>query len=314
MKRILLSLSSIIVALLLISFITFCLMNASADDPIALKFQLVGADADANLIEVLRAEAGLDKPFLERYFIWLFGILKGDFGKSVFYGSPVKNLMVAALPNTLTLVFSSMLVSMAIVLPLSLYAAFHHNRWADYIIRLLSMMAISLPSFWVGLILMYVFALKLQLLTITNNSGLEGLILPTFTLAIWVSGLYIRRLRATFLEEMNKDYIIGAKALGIKDRTIIRHYLLPNAMLSVLSMLGVTIGGLLGGATIIETIFGWRGIGYLMVQGIISRDYPIMQAYILWAAGIYIIVNFLVDVLINSLLPNYVLKRRDACE
>lgn len=302
-RKHILSILSLISALFFISLVTFALMNASADDPIALKLQLLGADAGEELLKQLREEAGLHKSFWSRYLDWLGHIVRGSFGISIFYGLPVKTLMAEALPKTIILVFSSFILSVIIALPLSLWSVYRHNRFADYIIRILSMIGISLPSFWVGLILMYFFALKLQWLAVTENDGIKGLILPSLTLAIWVSGLYIRRLRAVFLEEMGKDYITGARALGVSERKVVRSYLFPNALLAILPMIGVTLGGLLGGATVIETIFGWRGIGYLMVQGIVSRDYPLMQGYILWAATIYITVNYLVDVLTKSLVP-----------
>ncbi len=309
MKKYIIAVGGLGIALLLISFITFSFMNLSVDDPIVMKMQALGANADAALIEQLREEAGLNEPFLVRYFTWLGMVLQGNLGTSIFFGSSVATLMAEALPRTITLVLAAALLSAVISLPLSLYAALHHNRLSDYIIRVLSMVGISMPVFWVALLLMYVFALRLQWLSVTDNEGITGLILPSLTLAIWVSSLYIRRLRASFLEELGKDYIIGAKALGLSNKKLILSYVIPNGILSILPMLGITIGALLGGATIIENIFGWRGIGYLMVQAIITRDYPLMQGYILWAASVYIIINFLMDLIIARLVPASLLHK-----
>lgn len=303
---------SIFASLLLISFITFGLMNLSADDPIAMKMQMLGANYDADLIVKLRNDTGLDEPFLIRYGSWLFNLLQGNFGNSIFYGAPVITLLAEALPNTIILVLAAVIISVVISLPLSLWATLHHNRLADYVIRLISMVGISMPSFLLGLILMYIFALKLQWLRVTENSGITGLILPAITLAIWISALYIRRLRASFLEELNKDYIVGVRALGLRQKKIIFSYLIPNGLISVLPMIGVTLGSLLGGATIIETIFGWHGIGYLMVQAILTRDYPLMQGYIIWAASIFIIINVMVEQLIALLMPyDHIARRND---
>ena len=314
MKKYINSISGIALALLLISFVTFSLMNFSADDPIAMKMQALGANVDPALIEQLREETGLNRPFLVRYFDWLGQVLQGNLGQSIFFGAPVEELMGEALPKTVILVLVAAILSALISLPASLYASLHHNSVSDYFIRILSMIGISLPSFWMALLLMYVFALELQWLSVTNNEGVEGIILPALTLAIWVSGLYIRRLRASFLEELGKDYIVGARALGLSDKKIILSYLVPNGILFILPMLGITIGILLGGATIIETIFGWRGIGYLMVQAIISRDYPLMQGYILWTASIYIAINCLMDFLIAKLVPSSLLCKGGADE
>lgn len=298
----------IVLALLLISFITFLLTNISADDPIVMKFQHLGASLDAELLKSLRTEAGLDKPFFERYMNWLLAVLEGDLGTSIFYGLPVWSLMVDALPKTLALVFMSLGMATIIALPLSILSATHRNSLVDILVRIFSLVSISLPSFWVGLILLYIFALQLQLVTVTNTSGIAGLVLPALTLAIWIAGLYIRRLRAALLEELGKDYVIGAKALGLSKRTIIYSYVLPNVGITILPMLGITIGSLLGGATIIETIFGWQGIGYLMVQGITTRDYPLMQGYILWAASMYLFLNTFMELLVNYLMPQRHMK------
>lgn len=289
--------------MLLMIFITFVLMHMVPTDPVELKFHLAGVTVDSELADAMRAELGLDQPFWVQYGTWVVNILHGNLGHSVFYTMPVTELMSDALPNTLLLVGTSLVVGLSISLVLGYLSATRQNTILDAIIRFTSFICLSWPTFWLALLLIYIFSVKLRLISTDVSTGVAVLILPTITLAIWVSGLYIRRFRTVFLEEFSKDYIRGARALGLSESMIFKRYIAPNVMIQILPMLGVTIGTMLGGTVIVETIFGWRGMGYLMVKAIISSDYALIQGYVLWAVFVYMGINFIVDLIFMYMNP-----------
>ena len=297
-KRLLLML----VILFILSVITFWLMHASPSDPVRLQLLYQGIPATPELIAEIRQKYGLDDPIWVQYLAWAKNLLQGDFGYSLLYDLPVSAMIVDAIPNSIILAVSAMSLSILISLPLAIIAFRYHDRPIDFILRIGSFVGITIPTFWLSLILIYIFCVRLSLLPIHPN-GIEGLILPSLALAVYFVGLYVRRLRGALLEEHNKDYITGARALGLPYRVILWRYLMPNALPSVITMLALSFGGLLGGTVVIESIFGWRGMGYLMVEGIKNNDYMLMQAYVLWGAGIFIVTNIIADVICLTLNP-----------
>ena len=289
--------------MLILSFFVFALTYLSPSDPVMLKFQLMGEVPDPAVVEQAREEMGLNDPFLVQYGRWLWKALHGDLGESYKTGVSVWKTMLGRIPNTLKLTGATLLLTVLLAVPLGVLSAVYQNRFVDYLLRFISFFGVSMPSFWVGFLLMYLFGIKLKLLPVMGSGDIRHLILPSMTLAFWIISLYVRRVRGSMLEEMNKDYLNGGLARGLPKRQIIFQQILPNSLLSVITMFGMSIGGLMGGATIIETIFEWKGIGKMAVDAIAVKDFPIIQGYILWMAVIYVVINLIVDLLYRFLDP-----------
>ena len=302
-RAILRRLLHMVVVLLAMTGGTFLLMRLSPVDPVALHFVAMGTPADPALAAQIRAELGLDDPLVVQYVRWLGGLFTGDMGYSIAFGSPVAVLIKEALPRTLELAALSSLMALAVTLPLGILAYRRHGSRVDEAIRIVSFLGISLPTFWVGLLLILIFSVKLRLIPVVATDDLRGMILPSAALALWLAGLYIRRIRSALLEEAGKNYVLGARTLGLSERTVLWKYIMPNALMTLLPMLGITMGNIMGGSAVIETIFGWRGMGRLMTTAILARDYQLMQAYVLWGAGVFVAANFVADVLTLWLDP-----------
>jgi peptide/nickel transport system permease protein len=279
------------------------MMRIAGSDAITEMYADKGAVAQ-EIIDAKRAELGLDRPFMEQYVRWLGGLLTGDMGVSYVSGRNVFDTFVSKLPATLLLTLLSVIATILISIPLGVVAAVHHDRVVDYIIRFFSFIGNSLPNFFVGLLLMQLLAIKLGLLpVISSGTGLESAIMPTLTLAIAMSSKYMRQVRATVLEELNKEYVIGAKARGIRNHILLWKSVMKASMLTIITLLALSIGSLLGGTAIIESIFMWDGVGKLAVDAITMRDYPMIQAYVVWMAMIYVLVNLVTDLLYHLLDP-----------
>ncbi|MDO4647807.1 MAG: ABC transporter permease [Eubacteriales bacterium] len=285
----------VIPIMLILSFFTFTLTYLSPSDPISLKYERMGAVATQEEIDKIREEKGLNDPFMVQYVTWLNNALHGNLGESYYYGTTVWEEMTKRIPNTLILAGATLVLTILLAVPLGVICAVWQNRWVDYLFRFISFFGVSMPSFWVGTLLMYAFGVKLKLLPIMGSGDFRHLILPAATMAFWMVSIYVRRVRGSMLEEMNKDYLTGALTMGYTRRRAILTQVLPNSLLSVITMFGMSIGSMLGGATIIETIFEWKGIGKMAVDAISVKDYPIIQGYVLWMAIIYVTVNLIVD-------------------
>ncbi len=256
------------------------------------------------IIDAKRAELGLDQPFLTQYGAWLRGLLTGNMGVSYVSGKEVFGTFVSKLPATLLLTALSIGATVIISIPLGIWAAVKHDKFTDYVLRFFSFIGNSLPNFFVALLLMQLFSIKWKLLpVISGGTTVQGAILPTLTLAIAMSAKYMRQVRAAVLEELNKDYVLGAAARGVRGRVILWKSVLKSAMLTILTLLALSIGSLLGGTAIIESIFMWDGVGKLAVDAITMRDYPLIQAYVVWMAIIYVMVNLVTDILYHVLDP-----------
>ena len=293
----------IIPIMLILSFFTFTLTYLSPSDPASLWFESRGIHPGEGEIEAKREEMGLNDPLLVQYGRWLGNVLHGDLGTSYFYSTPVWNELMKRIPNTLLLAGATVLCTILLAVPLGIITAVFQNKWIDYLLRFISFLGVSMPSFWVGTLLMFLFGVKLHLLPIIGSGDLIHLILPAMTLTFWMSSVYIRRIRGSMLEEMNKDYLSGAVAKGIPRSHVILKQVLPNSLLAVVTMFGMSIGHLMGGATIVETIFEWQGVGMMAVKAVSVQDYPIIQGYVLWMAFIYVFINLLVDLLYGVLDP-----------
>ena len=286
-----------------ITFLSFAMMRVAGSDAITEMYGDKGA-VSQEIIDAKRAELGLDRPFLEQYFSWLGGMLTGDMGTSYVSGRRVFPTVLSKLPATLLLTALSIVATVVISIPLGVYAAVRHDKISDYILRFLSFIGNSLPNFFVALLLMQLLAIKLNWLpVISSGTTLKSAMMPTLTLAISMSAKYMRQVRATVLEELNKDYVTGAKARGVRGRVILWKSVLKASMLTIVTLLALSIGSLLGGTAIIESIFMWDGVGKLAVDAITMRDYPLIQAYVVWMAVIYVLVNLITDLLYHALDP-----------
>ncbi|MBQ7436737.1 MAG: ABC transporter permease [Oscillospiraceae bacterium] len=293
----------LIPVLLGITFLSFAMMRIAGSDAITELYGDKGAVAQ-EIVDAKRAELGLDRPFLTQYVSWLGGLLTGDMGKSYVSGRDVFQTFVSKLPATLLLTALSILLTVIISIPLGVLAAVNHDRLIDYALRVLSFIGNSLPNFFVALLLMQLLAIRWKLLPVlSSGTGLKSAVMPTLTLAIAMSAKYMRQVRATVLEELNKEYVAGAKARGIRDRVILWRSVLKSSMLTIITLLALSVGSLLGGTAIIESIFMWDGVGKLAVDAITLRDYPIIQAYVVWMAVIYVLVNLITDLLYHALDP-----------
>ena len=293
----------LIPVLLGITFLTFALMHAAGSDAITEMYADKGA-VSQEIIDAKKAELGLDKPFIVQYFTWLGGMLTGDMGVSYVSGKNVFDTFISKLPATLLLTFLSIVLTIIISIPLGILMAVKQNKFIDYLLRVLSFIGNSLPNFFVALVLMEILAIQLGWLpVISANTGFEAAIMPTLTLAIAMSAKYMRQVRAAVLEELNKGYVYGAKARGISDKVILWKSVLRSAMVTIITLLAISIGSLLGGTAIIESIFMWDGVGKLAVDAITMRDYPLIEAYVVWLAIIYVVVNLIADLLYHALDP-----------
>ena len=293
----------LIPVLLGITFLSFAMMRIAGSDAITELYGDKGAVAQ-EIIDARRAELGLDRPFLKQYVSWLGGLLTGDMGTSYVSGKDVFQTFISKLPATLLLTALSILVTVVISIPLGVLAAVNRDRLIDYILRFLSFIGNSLPNFFVALLLMQLLAIHWRLLPVlSNGTGIRSAVMPTLTLAIAMSAKYMRQVRATVLEELNREYVAGAKARGVRDRVILWKSVLKSAMLTIITLLALSVGSLLGGTAIIESIFMWDGVGKLAVDAITLRDYPLIQAYVVWMAIIYVMVNLITDLLYHALDP-----------
>ena len=293
----------LIPVLLGITFLSFAMMRAAGSDAIIELYGDKGAVAQ-EIIDAKRAELGLDQPFLTQYGAWLRGLLTGNMGVSYVSGKDVFGTFVSKLPATLLLTALSIGATVIVSIPLGIWAAVKHDRFTDYFLRFFSFIGNSLPNFFVALLLMQLFSIRWRLLpVISGGTTLQSAILPTLTLAIAMSAKYMRQVRAAVLEELNKDYVLGAAARGVRRRVILWKSVLKSAMLTILTLLALSIGSLLGGTAIIESIFMWDGVGKLAVDAITMRDYPLIQAYVVWMAIIYVMVNLVTDILYHVLDP-----------
>ena len=243
-----------------ITVLAFALMHTTADDVVDRMYETTGTVSE-EVKEAKRQELGLDKPLPVQYLSWLGGMLTGDMGESYVSGKSVFGTFAEKLPNTILLTVTSVLVTIGLSVPLGIAAAVRQNRITDYLIRFLSFIGNSLPGFFLSLLLIYVFSVKLEWLPVMGNQGMKSVILPTATLSVSMAAKYTRQIRATVLEELKKDYVTGARARGVGEQVILWRNVLKCAMLTISTLLALSIGSLLGGTAIVESIFMWDGVG-----------------------------------------------------
>lgn len=304
MKYIAKRLLQLIPILFAITFLSFAMMRLAGSDVVEQKMLNTGQVVSEQQLQMAKEELGLDQPFITQYLRWLGNLLKGDMGVSYVSGKDVFETFLSKLPATILLTLSSIALTIIISIPLGIVSAVYQNKFIDYIIRFFTFIGNSLPNFFVSLVLMYFLAIKLGWLPIISKElSAMGIIMPTLTLAIAMSAKYTRQVRATVLDELSKDYIVGAKARGVRFSTTLFKSVLRATLVTIITLLALSIGSLLGGTAIVESIFMWDGVGKMAVDAINMRDYPIIQAYVMWMAIIYVLVNLFTDISYRFLDP-----------
>lgn len=287
---------ALIPVMLGVTFITYGLMYLSPKDPVEMMLQAQGTAVSEDIITAMRQQMGLDRPFIVQYLSWLGRFLTGDMGSSYVDGAAVSSKLLTALPNTLKLAVCSVLVTIALSVPLGILTAVKQGKLIDVLIRFLSFIGNSLPNFVVSLLLLYYFALKLGWFPILSTGSLISLVLPTMALAIPMTGKYIRQVRAAVLEQLGKAYVAGGISRGLPTRVILFRDVMRNAMITIVTLMSMSVGALLGGTAAIEMIFVLPGLGYMVTSAVTARDYPVIQGFVVWMSVIYILINLLTDI------------------
>ena len=278
-----------------ITVLSFTLIHLAPSDPVSVRLSLGGIAVDPVTAAQMRTEMGLDRPLPIQYGDWLMRFLHGDMGISYRSDRPVAAMLLQALPYTLAIAASAMLLTLLISLPLGIAIAAYRNSALDCIVRFLTFIGNAVPSFIVGILLMFLFSYQLGWIPVLAGNSPVGMVLPTATLALIMSARYIRQIRAATLDELAKDYIVGLRARGINERRILFGNVLKNIMGVVVTLTAISVGSLLGGVVIIETLFNRPGVGSLLMTAINSRDYPVIQAAVVWMVLAYFVVNLLAD-------------------
>ena len=282
--------------LLGITFLAFLLIYLSPSDPVSVRMSAGGISVSPEIMESMRRSMGLDRPLLIQYGGWLWNILHGNMGKSYITDADVLDQILKALPYTLKMAGASLLLTLCISIPVGILTAAMQNSKFDYVVRVMAFVGNALPNFIIALCLMFIFSYRLGWIPVLATTKPIGLILPALTLALVMSSRYIRQIRAAMLDELGKGYVVGLRSRGLSETTILYKNVLKNIMVTVITLTGISLGSLLGGTVIVETVFTWPGLGSLIMEGISQRDYPVVQAVIVWMASAFMVVNLLTDI------------------
>ena len=293
-------LAQIVPLALLVATLVFSLIHLTPGDPVEM---MLGEGAQRSEVDRLRSELGLDRPLLEQYLSFIGGLVQADLGDSLHFGQPVVEVLWRHYPATLELAVASLLVALLVALPLGIVAAVRRDGAMDHLSRFFALLGVSIPNFWLGPVLILVFSIHLGLFPVSGRSGWASLVLPAITLGTALAGLLTRMVRSSLAEELNKDYLVTARAKGVARRAVLLRHALRNALLPVVTIVALQFGALLTGAIITETIFSWPGLGRLIIQAIRLRDYPLVQGGVLVIALTYVLLNLLADLLYAWLDP-----------
>ena len=308
LRHILARLAALIPILLGLSIASFALVHVIPGDPALV---MLGGEGTPQQVQELRKQLGLDRPLIARYGEWLGRVLRGDLGESLYNRTRITDELRWRFPTTLALVCLSLLLSIGVGVPAGLISAVYRNSWIDHAARLLTLVSLSLPSFWLGLMLILLFSLKLNLLpivgykpiTIDSWGGIRFLILPGAALGTYLAALLARLVRSSVLEVLGQEYIRTARAKGLPERVVLFRHALRNALVPAVTVIGINVGILLGGSAVIETLFVLPGVGQLVVTALYNRDLPVIQGLILYISVLYVLINLAVDLLYTYLDP-----------
>jgi len=289
--------------LIVISVLIFIILRLGENDPAMSYLRLSQIPATDEALALAREELGLNRPLVVQYTDWAWKVLHLDFGRSYVTGAPVSERLLFYLPNTLYLGAVSLGIALVISFPLGILSALKKDRWPDHLTRALAFTGVSTPSFWLGFLLVYVFAVKLKWLPPLGMGGPRHVILPAFTLAFMSLCINMRLIRSSMLEQMNTRSVLYARCRGVKEKWIIGRHVIKNSMIPVVTAIGMHIGEMLGGAVVVEIIFAWPGVGRYAVSAIYNRDFPVMQCFILMMTLLFVLCNLAVDILYAWLDP-----------
>jgi peptide/nickel transport system permease protein len=287
-----------------VSFVVFAILHLTGDPALV----LLPPDASIEDVKRFREAMGFNDPFLVQYGRFLKGALQGDFGQSVRHGEPAFGLVVERMPATFELAGAALLLALCLSIPAGIVSAVRRNSAVDYVATVVALFGQSLPTFWLGIMLILLFSVQLQLLPSSGRGTLDHLILPALTLGLFTTARITRLTRSGMLEVLNQDYIRTARAKGVSDPPVVWKHALKNAAIPIVTIVGIELGTLLGGSVITETIFAWPGVGRLSVQAIANRDYPVVQAAVFLLASTFVLVNLMVDVVYTYLDPRIRLR------
>ncbi|MGX9418170.1 ABC transporter permease [Vibrio sp. WJH972] len=271
-------------------------------DPALMLTQGAGSVTEADLVNI-REALGINKPFTVQYIEFIQGLFVGDFGKSFMGGTPVSQLIATSVPATVFLAFAVMIVSILLSIPLGIKAAIKRNTWVDQTIRILSLIGLSFPNFWLALMLVLLFSITLQWLPPSGMSDWTSFLMPAFTMGIILTATNVRLVRTAMLETLQSQYVMVARAKGLSENTVLYKHALRNCAIPLITYFGLQFGGLLGGIVIIERVFNWPGLGTLAFEAVSSRDYPVLQAVITILSMLIVGVNLLVDIAYGLIDP-----------
>ena len=308
LRQIIARLIALLPLLLGLSIASFALVHVIPGDPALV---MLGGEGTPRQVAELRTQLGLDRPLHVRYLEWLSRVVRGDLGESLYNRTRVVDELIWRFPTTLSLVCLALLISVLIGVPAGLVSAVYRNSWVDHVARVLTLVSLSMPSFWLGLMLIILFSLKLNLLPIVGYtsvvtdlwSGLRFLILPSCALGTYLTALLARLVRSSVLEILGQDYIRTARAKGLRERVVLFRHALRNALIPAVTVLGINLGILLGGSAVIETLFVLPGVGQLVITALYNRDLPVIQGLILYISVLYVLINLAVDILYTYLDP-----------
>ncbi|MBS3899075.1 MAG: ABC transporter permease subunit [Dethiobacter sp.] len=294
---------SLVPVLLGISLLTFVLIHLVPVDPAEVYLRLSQIPPTDEAVAVIRAEMGLNKPLHQQYFDWLWKVVHLDFGKSFVTKKPVMAELLYYFPATLNLAAASLLIVLLISIPVGVFSALYKDTAFDQICRILAFIGASMPSFWLSFVLIYILSLELNLLPAFGRGTLAHLVLPATTLALGAAAVYTRLLRTSMLENLNQNFVLYARARGLKEKLIVVRHVLKNALIPVVIAFGMTLGHMLAGSVIVENVFAWPGVGRYIVSSIFNRDYPVIQAYALFMAVVFVLLNLFADIICATLDP-----------
>jgi peptide/nickel transport system permease protein len=282
--------------------LVFLMIHLLPGDP-AVEIASRGPGISPEAIQRIRVQLGLDQPLYVQYFRFLSRTAHGDLGRSIISNQAVSTMIRQQVGSTIQLTLAGIATAILIGVPLGLIAAVRHNTWVDTLSMTGALLGVSMPSFWLGLLLIFLFAVRLRWVSILGGDGLKGLILPALTLGIGASAIIARLVRSSMLEVLRQEYMTTARAKGLRGRVVILRHGLKNALIPVVTIIGLQFGALLGGAVVIETVFARRGIGRMAIDAILSKDFPVVQGTVLFAALVYVTVNLTVDLLYSVIDP-----------
>ena len=264
---------------------------------------IAGIDASQSDIDAIRAKLGTDEPMLSQYFNWIWQVIRFDFGNSMISGQPVTRLVLERFPLTLSLALMGIVISIIIAIPLGVISAVKRWSFWDYLGMAFSQIGMAIPSFWLGILLLLLFSVKIKIFPLFGSGTIMHLILPAISLGIARAAVLLRLTRASMTEELSKEYIVTARSKGLTNRMVYYKHALKNALLPVITIGGIQLGYMLGGAIIIEQVFSLPGLGRLFLFGVYQRDFPLIQGGVVFVAFVFSLINFLVDMLYSVLNP-----------